>query len=102
MLKQDNYKNVPHFELIQENEQITAPSIFMFTSNDELYPFLYACEKHNCTVFFENENLTIPPKYDMRIGTKLMAYSIVASCREIGDAYIRYLGNESLRHFRKE
>lgn len=93
MTKYERYKNVPHFDWIEENKSIVIPSIFMFQNNEEIYPFLEACRAYNCTVFFENEKLIVPPKADTVTRIKLMAYANVASCREIGDAYVRYLGN---------
>ena len=91
--KHEKYKDVPHFDLISENKPVVISSIFMFESNDELYPFLAACEAFNCTVFFENEKLIVPPKYDEIIRLKLLCYATVMNCREVGDAYVRYLGN---------
>lgn len=93
MTKYDKYKDVPHFDLIQENKPVVIPSIFMFTSYDELYPFLSACKEYNSTVFFENERLVIPPKDDINKTLEVFGYATVMSCREIGDAYVRYLGN---------
>ena len=93
MTKYEKYKDVPYFELISENEPVIIPSIFMFTSNDELYPFLAACETFNCTVFFDNEKIIVPPKMDEGTRLKLLCYSTVMNCREIGDAYVRYLGD---------
>lgn len=91
--KCERYKDVPHFDLIKENKPVVIPSIFMFKSNTELYPFLKACEDYNCTVFFENEKMIVPPKADDETRLKILCYSTVMNCREIGDAYIRYLCN---------
>lgn len=94
MTKYERYKNMPHFDLIEENKLINIPSIFMFTSYDELYPFLAACEAYNCKVFFENENITVLPEEDSIEKTmELFAYGVVMSCRKIGDDYVRYLSN---------
>ena len=93
MTKYEKFKNVPHFDLIEENKPVIIPSIFMFERNEELYPFLAACKAYNCTVFFENEKLILPPAADKETQVRLMAYATLASCREIGDAYVRYLGN---------
>ena len=87
------YKDFPHVDLIRENETITIPSIFMFNSNDEFYPFLAACKDFNCTVFFENEQLTIPPDGGFEKTIEIFAYTTVMNCRKIGDDYVRYLGN---------
>ena len=91
--KYEMYRDVPHFDLIRENEPVVIPSIFMFESNVELYPFLAACEAYNCTVFFENEKLIVPPKEDEVTRVKVLCYAAVMTCREVGDAYVRYLGN---------
>lgn len=93
MTKYERYKDVPHFNLIEENKPVVIPSIFMFTSHEELYPFLAACQAFNSTVFFENERMIVPPHADMMTELKVMCYVNVACCREIGDAYVRYLGN---------
>lgn len=91
--KYERYKDVPHFDLIEENKPVVIPSIFMFESNDELYPFLVACKDYNCKVFFENEKLIIPPNGDFYNTMELFCYTVLMNCRKIGDDYIRYLGN---------
>ena len=93
MTKYERYKNFPHFELIRENESITIPSIFMFESNDEFYPFLAACADYNCTVYFENEQLMIPPKHTTEKTLEVLCYTTIMNYRKIGDDYVRYLGN---------
>lgn len=93
MTKYEKYKDIPHFDLIKEGETIVIPSIFMFTKNEELYPFLAACKEYKCVVFFENEQLVVPPIDDMAKTIEVFAYSTVISCRKIGDDYVRYLGN---------
>ena len=93
MTKYERFKDFPHFDLIEENKPIVIPSVFMFESHIELYSFMAACKAYNCTVFFENEKLIVPPNADMPTQVKLMCYANVAGCREIGDAYVRYLGD---------
>ena len=93
MTKYERYKDVPHFDLIEENKPIVIPSIFMFKDNDELYPFLAASRAYNCKVFFENEKLIVSPTEDFRNTFELFCYTVVMNCRKIGDDYIRYLGN---------
>lgn len=85
---------LPHGEIIVPNGEITIPSIFMFNGADDLYPFLYGCEKSNCKVYFKNENMEISPNEDsLTRSLKLLGYVTVMSCREIGNDYIRYLAN---------
>ena len=92
MTKYDKYKDVPHFELIEENKVITIPSLFMSGSNEELYPFLMACKAYNCEVVFENEELRVSPHVDIETQCELFCYTVVMNCRKIGDDYTRYLG----------
>lgn len=89
------YKDVPHSELICTNGIVHIPSIFMFTGGcDELFPFLYACEKEKCVVVFDNEKITVNQNgvYENII---LSIYASIAENHKVGDDYLRYLGNLS-------
>ena len=91
MTRYEMYKDVPHFNLIEENKPIIIPSIFMFANNEELYPFLAACKAYNCKVFFDNEKLIVSPTDDFKATFELFCYTVVMNCRKIGDDYVRYL-----------
>jgi hypothetical protein len=93
MTKYERYKDFPHFDLVRENETIVIPSIFMFNNNEDFYPFLAACRDFKCTVFFENEQLTIPPDGSIEKTIEVLCYAAIMNCRKIGDDYVRYLGN---------
>jgi hypothetical protein len=93
MTRYERYKNVSHFDLIEENKPVVLPSIFIFKSNEELYPFLAACRGYNCTVFFENEKLIIPPKDDINKTLEVFSYSVLITCPKIGDDYVRYVSS---------
>lgn len=85
---------LPHGDLIVPNGKITIPSIFMFEGSDDLYPFLYGCNKSNCDVHFENEDIDVLPGVDSTIESlKLLCYTTLMNCRKVGDDYIRYLAN---------
>lgn len=85
---------LPHGDIIIPNGEITIPSIFMFNGADDLYSFLYGCEKSNCKVRFENEGIDVLPNEDsVTKSLRLLGYVTVMSCREIGNDYIRYLAN---------
>jgi hypothetical protein len=85
---------LPHGDIIVPNGDITIPSIFMFNGADDLYPFLYGCEKSNCKVRFENENIDILPDENSTDKTfRLLCYVTVMNCRKVGNDYIRYLSN---------
>ena len=81
-------------ELIVKDGTVTIPSIFMFEYFDEATTFIRHAKKMNCTIIFENENITIyPDKDDSDYRYKLYAYSAIIANREAGNAYCRYLGN---------
>lgn len=83
-----------HLELIVKNGTIRIPSIFMFEYFEDLTVFLSHAKKANCIVIFENERIGVEPNNeDTIIRAKIHAYSSVIACREIGNAYLRYLGN---------
>ena len=83
-----------HVELIVKNGVVRIPSIFMFEYFDYLMSFLNHAKKANCTVVFENERIEVEPMNDDAIiRAKIHAYSSVIACREIGNAYLRYLGD---------
>lgn len=93
--KYERCKDLPYIEMIRENQPVVIPSIFMFESSVELHSFLYACEQYNCTVFFTNEKLMISPNHDTAERLHLLCYEVIIDCREVGDAYVRYLGEQS-------
>lgn len=91
MKNQDKYKNVPHGELIVENGSITIPSIFMFTAITEMQDFLRSCKMLNCTVYFENENITVTPVDDGIMAARLVSYGSVINFPKSVEDYINYL-----------
>ena len=98
---QERLKDVPHYDLIKENETIELFSVFDFTGGaEELFPFLYACRELNCTVVFKNEGITHKPDNDEDIGQQLIlsVYASIAAEPKIANDYIRYL---SAKHFSK-
>ena len=61
---------------------------------EELFPFLYACEEFNCTVYFENEDITVIPNNDNSATRLLLTiYTAIASNPKIANDYLRYLMN---------
>ena len=92
MFKPD-YKDVPHGELIKENETVTLFSVFDFAGGaEELFPFLYGCKQLNCTVVFENEGVTVRPDGDDGLQNLLLSfYAMIAKEPKIANDYINYL-----------
>ena len=87
--------DIPHKELIVENSEIHIPSIFMFDEGiDKLYAFLYACEKANCTVIFDNESVVIDENSPYNFNDlRLVIYASIAQSHKFGDDYIKYREN---------
>ena len=82
-----------HLELIVKDGTVTIPSIFMFEDWVDIDPFIEQARKMNCTIVFENENLVIEPKNYNSVSHYINAYRIMVSHRELGNAYVRYLGS---------
>ena len=98
MTKEESLRNVPHFDKIIRDGIVEIPSIFMFKGGcDELFPFLYACRKMNCTVKFANEQIEVKPDCCSRAqDIELSFYAATAKHPKIANDYVRYLGNLSL------
>ena len=64
----------------------------MFENSIELRKFLDYARDMNCVIAFENENLVVDHTSDY-YRFKLYAYEQMLDNRDIGNAYLRYLGN---------
>lgn len=94
MTKNDVFNTMPHSEIVVSNGTVKIPSIFMFKGGaDELFPFLYACKGKNCTVYFDNEDITVSPDSDARQNVMLSIYAMVAMMPNIPCQYARYMLN---------
>lgn len=94
MINKERFSEVPHYELIQENEIIHIPSVFMFKGGHiELFSFLAACREMNCTVVFDNEEITIGLKDEILQDFVLSIYAHIAESPKIANDYMRYLAN---------
>lgn len=83
-----------HLELIVKDGTIRIPSIFLFEDFEDVTIFLNHAKKANCTVVFDNENMTVAPDGgDSVVRTKVHIYTTMIANRELGNAYVRYLGN---------
>lgn len=83
-----------HLELIVRDGTVRIPSIFMFEDYLDITEFLNYASKMNCTVVFENENITRNPSNDdTYVRSKLEMYSVMVGTREFGNSYVRYLGS---------
>ena len=93
-----------HLELIVKDGTVKIPSIFMFEDWVMIDPFINEARKMNCTIVFENENLVVTPdphEYNS-VSHYINAYRIMVSHRELGNAYVRYLGSPDKMRWEKE
>ena len=81
-----------HIDLIVQNGELKIPSIFMFENSLELRKFLDYARDMSCVIVFENENLVVDHISDY-YRFKLYAYEQMLDNHDIGNAYLRYLGN---------
>lgn len=95
-----------HLDIIVKDGKVTIPSIFMFEHFDEVWELINHARKMNCTLIFANENFEIAPSSDDNYTRfKVYAYTTIISNREIGNAYVRYLGSpdkmswEKVKHY---
>ena len=63
----------------------------MFTSITEMQDFVHSCKMLKCTVYFENENLTIAPVDDGITEMRLASYGCVMNFPKSAEDYIKYL-----------
>ena len=84
-----------HFEVIVKDGTVRIPSIFMFEDWIDVDPFLAHARKMNCTVIFENERITVEPNDYESVRRVVSLFVTIISYREIGNAYVRYLGSPS-------
>ena len=84
-----------HSELIVKDGEVRIPSIFMFEDWVMIDPFIEQARKMNCTIVFENENLVVEPNNYNSVSHYINVYRIMVSNRELGDAYVRYLGSRN-------
>lgn len=83
-----------HLELIVKDGTVRIPSIFLFEHFEDVAIFLNHAKEANCTVIFENEEVTVAPGVDdFGVRAKVHIYTTMIANRELGNAYVRYLGN---------
>lgn len=82
-----------HLGIIVKDGTVRIPSIFMFEDWIDIDPFLAHARKMNCTVVFENENITVEPNDYESVRRKISLFVTIISYRELGNAYVRYLGS---------
>ena len=49
----------PHGELIVPDSHIVLRSMYQFKDSPEVYAFLQGCKTENCSVYFQNEDISV-------------------------------------------
>lgn len=49
----------PHGELIVPDSHIVLRSMYQFKDSAEVYAFLHGCKTENCSVYFQNEDISV-------------------------------------------
>ena len=72
-------KTDPHElkNLVKIGETIRIPSIYLFADGKEITAFLAMCDKYDCTVLFEDENLRFDPKADAAFDMVLLQFRML-------------------------
>ena len=79
---------------IPKDGTLVIGSIFeMHNGYFDLSPLIQKCKEQNCTLRFENENLTITPgayDTDLSLRAQITAYSMIATYPQAAIDYTRY------------
>lgn len=98
MARKKDYSDVPHFNLIRENETIEIDSVFQFKGGyPEMHSFLNACQDLNCTVHFDNEDLTVSPGENRLMVNTYAAMAVDPRMMENYMIYLMKLGRGEIR-----
>lgn len=92
MTSGNNTPRVPHEDLIVPCGHIVLRSMYQFADSAEVYAFLHACRKELCSVYFQNEDISVCK--DGIMSAPSIAISMYMHLKEnpkIVEAYLSYL-----------
>lgn len=84
---------------IEKNGSLTIGSIFELGGSLAITELVFKCREANCTLHFENEDLTIDSTYndDDVLRSKVMLYTLLAGHPEAAMDYVRYCVNTATK-----
>lgn len=92
MTVKEKCDKVPHGELIVPRGHLVLRSLYQFNDSVEVYAFLHCCEKADCSVYFQNEDISVDKSGIMSVPE--FAISIYMSLKEnpkLVESYLRFL-----------
>lgn len=92
MTLEERRDRFPHGELIVPDGHLILKSIYQFADTDEVYAFLYGCKKEHCSVYFQNEDISVNREGRMNVPDIAIAvYMHMKENSNIVAAYLRFL-----------
>lgn len=91
---------IPHEELITSGGHLVLRSLYQFKDTAEVYAFLRCCEKANCSVYFQNEDICVDKSGIMSVPE--LAISVYMSLKEntkLVESYLRFLVKASSKEW---
>ncbi len=92
MTSGNNTPRIPHEDLIVPRGHIVLRSLYQFNDSTEVYAFLHCCEKADCSVYFQNEDICVDRDGIMNVPE--IAISVYMHMKEnpkMVEAYLRFL-----------
>ena len=91
MTVKERCDRVPHGELIVPRGHIIIRSLYQFNDVTEVYSFLHACEKADCSVYFRNEDISVNSMGVMSVPEiALSMYMHLKENPKMVEDYLRY------------
>ena len=88
----DERSKIIHGDLIVPNGHIILRSVYQFADTEEVYAFLRCCAKANCSVYFQNEDISTDRDGNMNVPSIAIAmYMHLKENPKIVEAYLGYL-----------
>ena len=92
MTLEERRNRFPHGELIVPGGHLILKSIYQFANSTEVYAFLHGCSKESCSVYFQNEDISVDKEGRMSVPDIAIAvYMHLKENPKVADAYLRFL-----------
>jgi hypothetical protein len=92
MTLKEKLNNCPHGELIVPRTHIILRSIYQFADSTEVFAFLHCCEQADCSVYFQNEDISMASTGVMNVPEIAVAmYMHMKDNPKIVEDYFRFM-----------
>lgn len=83
---------IPYEHLIVPNGHIVLRSMYQFRDTTEVYAFLHCCKKECCSVYFQNEDISVDRDGVMNVSEiAIPVYMHLKENPKVVEAYLRFL-----------